>query len=106
MDIGDVGPFRQQNTVDGLDIIRTYYDLSPPRKAVSSMRVIGGVNDTGVSQLPRDFLMEPSTQQATADRYIPTQREVDHWDEREINHTETVARKESGELPMDEEYLP
>jgi len=74
----DVGPFVQKNLVRGSDRFRRYYD---GRKVVASMRVIDALGPKPGHENERVFKIDSELIEATAYIFIPTQEQLDEWDD-------------------------
>lgn len=99
------GPLEWVNLNQGVDAFREYRQGD---QVVARMTVYEANTDKPGNECARKFEAEPWLLDRCKHIYIPTQAELNHWEDayNELEIDELMRKKTSGEVPWDEDYLP
>jgi len=88
---GDVGPFRQQNRVEGKHGIREYFD---GKTVVMRMCVFESETEKPGYLCDRSFEVSKSIVDATDYIYVPTDEDIEVWGESDLDIVAEIAKRE------------
>ncbi len=90
---GDIGAFIQQNTTELDDSIRNYLSSGV---VVMSMRVSNSVTSHNTTSHTKTFQANQDLIDMTNYIYVPTQAQIDQWDNDDLESIEEMIKIDSG----------
>jgi len=93
----DIGPYVQTNETEDSNRFRLYSDGDT---LVASMKVVDALGPKPGNENERVFMVDKGLVEATAHIFIPTQEQLDKWDDayNDMDSTVEMAKVDSGWL--------